>query len=371
MNFTCIISEFNPITQGHQKIISQAREKTCNPIMCIMSGNFVQRGEPAIFDKYTRADLAIKAGADIVIELPTIYALSSATDFAYGAIKTISTIKNVEYLVFGSECGDLQALNYAMLKIKQNSNSKTIKQLLKQGNSYSIALNNALDLNLKSNDILGVEYLKALDKLKSKITPITIKREDNFNNSKTNEKLASASAIRQLLQNNVFEKAKLHSPLLTNINLDSQTNFSEYVNLLDFKLKTENNSLSKINGVKDGIQNFIIDNFDKNSPSLKTKRYPETKINRILANFILDINSALVKKAKHKDSEYIKVLAINKEKKELLKYLPKNKTIISKKDECKLNKIQKQVYQKDLLASKVFSCINKYYTGTEDYTHKL
>lgn len=371
MNFTCIISEFNPITPGHQKIISLAREKTCNPIICIMSGNFVQRGEPAIFDKYTRAELAIKAGADIVIELPTIYALSSATDFAYGAIKTISKIKNAQYLVFGSECGNLQTLISAMLKIKQNSNSKTIKQLLKQGNSYSVALNNALDLNLKSNDILGVEYLKALDKLKSKILPIAIKREDNFNNSEPDENLASASAIRQLLQNNAFEKAKLHSPLLANINIDSQTSFSEYVKLLDFKLKTESKSLSKINGVKDGIQNFIIGNFDKNSPSLRTKRYPETKINRILANFILNINSSLVKKAKRRDSTYIKVLAINKEKKELLKYLPKNKIVISKKDEFKLNKIQKQVYQKDLLASKVFSCINEHYTGTEDYTHKL
>ena len=371
MNFTCIVSEFNPITKGHEKIINFAKEKTANPIMCIMSGNFVQRGEPAILDKYTRAKLAIDAGADIVIELPTIYALSSATDFAFGAIKTISALTNVEYLVFGSECGKLQELQSIKDTINIHSNSKLIKEELKKGTSYANTLTKVLNLNLKSNDILAVEYLNALKSLNSKITPLTLKREDNFNLSVSSNGLASASAIRTLLKEKKIDDAYNLSPLLKKQNIKNITNYQDFNKIVDFKLKTEHQKLKKINGVSEGIENYIIENFNVNKTNIKTKRYPETKINRILCNFVLDIPQSLVRSAKQKNSVYIKVLAINNNKKDLLKHLPKNLVIVSKKDETKLNKIQRQVYEKDILASKVFSCINDGYTGKEDYTNKL
>lgn len=371
MNFTCIISEFNPITKGHEKIINFAKAKTANPIICIMSGNFVQRGEPAILDKYTRAKLAIDAGADIVIELPTIYALSSATDFAFGAIKTISALTNVEYLVFGSECGELQELQSIKETINNHSNSKLIKEELKKGTSYANTLIKVLNLNLKSNDILAVEYLNALKSLNSKITPLTLKREDNFNLSVSSSGLASASAIRTLLKEKKFDDAYNLSPLLKKQNIKNITNYQDFNKIVDFKLKTEHQKLKTINGVSEGIENYIIENFNVNKTNIKTKRYPETKINRILCNFVLDIPQALVRSAKQKNSIYLKVLAINNNKKDLLKHLPKNLVIVSKKDESKLNKIQRRVYEKDILASKVFSCINDDYTGKEDYTNKL
>ena len=111
MKITAIICEYNPLTNGHVKHLELARQQTeADTILCVMSGSFTQRGDASIADKYLRAEQAVVHGADIVVELPTIYAISPADNFAYGAIKTISAFDDVEYVSFGSECGDINKL---------------------------------------------------------------------------------------------------------------------------------------------------------------------------------------------------------------------------------------------------------------------
>lgn len=370
MKFTCIIAEFNPLTFGHIKIINEAK-KLGNPIICIMSGNFVQRGEPAIVDKFTRAKMSIENGVDIVIELPTIYALSSARDFAFGAIKTLNEIGCVENLIFGSECGNLTTLNNLREKINSEECSKIIKDNLKNGLSYSTAVASALDSPIKSNDILAIEYLNALDVTHSKITPITILREDNFNNT-TPCADCSASAVREFIKKGNLKDTQNIFPQLKNLTEKDITNFETFEKLVEYKIKTSSEEeLKNINGVNEGIENFIQQSFFEGKKNLNTKRYPKTKINRILCNAILNIDSNFVKTAKENDSTYFSILAINSSAKNLLAFFPKLKLITSKKDTEKLNELQLEIFNKDILASKIFSCINENYLGNEDFTKKL
>jgi predicted nucleotidyltransferase len=137
MEFSAIIAEYNPLTNGHIHHIKETKEKLGLPIVCIMSGNFVQRGEIAVLNKYTRAKHAILAGADIVIELPTIFSLSSAQDFAYGAIKTLSAIGSVKYLSFGSELGDIEKLKSIANELIELENQKSSNIFSKSGKTYA------------------------------------------------------------------------------------------------------------------------------------------------------------------------------------------------------------------------------------------
>lgn len=371
MKFTCIIAEFNPLTLGHIKIIEEAKKQTQNPIICIMSGNFVQRGEPAITDKYTRAKISIENGVDVVIELPTIYTLSSAKDFAFGAIKTLNSLNCVEYLMFGSESGSIDELNKLRADINTSKTSLKIKENLKNGLSYSLAVSNALNKPLKSNDILAIEYLNALDETNSKIKPLTILREDNFNDFSIN-KDCSASAIRNELKNNNLNFIKSTFPHLNKIENKNITNYALFEKLVEYKIKTTPLSiLTNINGTNEGIENFIQKSYFDNQTKIQTKRYPATKINRILCNALLEIEKSLLSEAKINDSTYFKVLAINNSKKHLLSFFPNSKLVASKKDLEKLNDLQTKIIEKDILASKIFSCINDGFNGIEDFTMKI
>ena len=166
MKFNAIICEFNPFTKGHELIIKHAKTISKAPLICLMSGNFVQRGEPAIIDKYTRATHAIKAGADIVIELPTIYTLSSAPDFAYGAIKTLNSIGCVDKLIFGSECGNIELLKQ---EAEKDINIGQIRENLDSGKSFAYSAVGNSEILSSPNNILAVEYIRAINKTNSKI----------------------------------------------------------------------------------------------------------------------------------------------------------------------------------------------------------
>ena len=238
MNYCAIIAEFNPLTNGHKHIINQAKEKTGLDIICLMSGNFVQRGEPAILDKYQRAISAIKNGASIILELPLIYALSSAEVFATGAIKILKEIPNISHLAFGIETDNTILLeNLAKIKVEKNNQIKElIKKETKNGLNYNKAMIKALkqlsnqDENQinqifnGSNNILALEYLTAIYREKANITPVYIKRTDSGYNSNKTTKIkinnnqtffASASFIRILTNNNKFKKIKKLVPLET------------------------------------------------------------------------------------------------------------------------------------------------------------
>ncbi len=228
MSICAIVTEYNPFHLGHEYQIQQVRKQLdAEAVIVIMSGHFVQRGEPAIFDKWTRTRLALAGGADIVIELPTLFATASAETFAYGAVELIKSLGVVDKLCFGSESGEIGSIrDLAKFLAKEPANYKNaLKSELKKGYSFPkarslaiastypherglfgqthphVSLDESKKLMKGSNNILGIEYVKALDRLKSDIEPYTIKRVGaSYLSDSIKEVLPSATAIRTTLR---------------------------------------------------------------------------------------------------------------------------------------------------------------------------
>lgn len=202
-----IICEYNPFHLGHQKQIDQVRATfgTDAVIVCAMSGNFVQRGMPAVFDKSLRAQAAIDCGADLVLELPTVYALSSAEGFGAGSVKVLSPI--CDYLCFGSESGDAEALLETARALLSPEFSPALRTALESGCSFPVARQQALkqmgcDATLleKPNDILAVEYCKAILAQGSSMKPLPIHREGSYHDTTADAENPSATSLRQLIE---------------------------------------------------------------------------------------------------------------------------------------------------------------------------
>ena len=188
MNVLGIVTEYNPLHNGHIHHLKESLAvSSADAAVCVMSGNFVQRGEPAIVDKWIRAEIALNSGMDLVIELPAVYALSSAELFAFGAIKILDSLGFVSSICFGSETGVLEPLD-AVAEILSNEPEEYkvfLKKFLEKGLSYPAARESALneffgadmaEVVSSSNNILGIEYLKALKRLNSPIRAFTIRR---------------------------------------------------------------------------------------------------------------------------------------------------------------------------------------------------
>lgn len=378
MQFSAIICEFNPLTNGHEYIIKKTKELGL-PLLCIMSGSFVQRGEVAILDKYTRAKHAIMAGADMVIELPTIFALSPAQDFAFGAIKILNDLGCIKNLVFGSENGDIKKLTeLANYLIENEQNSETIKQELKKGKSFSSCVSSSLpkkfeNLLSSSNNVLAVEYIKALIKTNSKISPVTIKRENNYLSSNLSG-LASATAVRQGVYEKNIAKIKNFVPEYVYNDLFSvePERANHFCDMLMFSLR---NSLSEeaqnISEATEGIEYRIIEKAKSNTSfnlfikATTTKRYKVAKIRRIVIKNALKITKDQTEKAKI-NCLYAKLIAVSKESVSLLSNINKEMLITTKKDYQKLNNIQKEVIKKDLEATELSAYVHKT-SGDLDY----
>lgn len=210
MKICAVICEYNPMHPGHVLHLRRSRELTgCDFIVCIMSGNFVQRGEPAALDKYIRAEAALKNGADLVIELPALHALSCAERFAGGGVLTAAGIDGVTHLSFGSECGDIAILNRAAAAIGSEDAqfSGELFKNLSSGKSYIRSRLAALpDDEVRKtlaspNNVLACEYIRALRRTDSKIIPVTILREGMGYNEQDGAGLyPSAAFIRKLLR---------------------------------------------------------------------------------------------------------------------------------------------------------------------------
>lgn len=223
MKITGIIAEYNPFHNGHEYHIREARRLTgADYIIVVMSGNFVQRGEPAIIDKYARTKMALLGGADLVLELPVIYATGSAEYFSSGAVSLLDALGCVDFLCFGSECGDIQVLHTIadILTDEPDDYQKLLKKELQKGYSFPKAREQALcsylcgsmhelcafsqpspsvisDILSTPNNILAIEYLKTLKRLNSSIEPVTVKRAGSgYHDSGLNHRYCSASAIR-------------------------------------------------------------------------------------------------------------------------------------------------------------------------------
>ncbi|MGN0687651.1 MAG: nucleotidyltransferase family protein [Oscillospiraceae bacterium] len=207
MKTAAVICEYNPFHYGHRYQLDKTRELGATHIVAVMSGNFTQRGDAAVFDKYSRARTAIENGADLVLELPTWFSLSSAEGFARGAVGIIEALGCVELLSFGSECGDIAALKEAAGASEYVLHTDEFSERMRQGASFPMALaktvldyytQDVYEVLSSPNNTLGVEYIKALDDIGSAIQPVTIRRDGaDHDSDEEAERFASASLIRK------------------------------------------------------------------------------------------------------------------------------------------------------------------------------
>ncbi len=315
-----IIAEFNPLHNGHQRIIDIAKTIDENLVIA-MSGNITQRGNFASIDKHTRASMAIKSGASIVVEIPPIFVASSAEYYAKGAVLTLQAC-GVEQIIFGSEIGDISQLENLYNLIQSKNVQNSIKQNIKLGNSYSASLLEtfknmgiAIDI-ITPNNILAIEYIKQCKKYGIKYQ--TIKRENNYNDSNINFFYPSATAIRELAQVNNFEAIKNFVPEHALFPKESfLTNNGLYTILREKILNTGEILLHDIYDATEGIENRIF-NFAEKATSLEelidlttTRRYTKQKIQRFLLHILLKITKDNAKYMLN-NIDYYNVLAINK-----------------------------------------------------------
>jgi len=310
-----IIAEFNPFHNGHKYLIDAIREEL-NPdgIVCVMSGDFVQRGYPALTDKWVRARAAVAEGADLVIELPTVYALSSASGFAKGGVSILEGLGCVSDIAFGSESADIDKLK--KISAIDVDNNEQVKAALKEGKSYASALSDALgeDSALEPNDILGVEYLRA----NTKMTAHAIKRKGRGH-------IATASYIRDNLaeiENFVPEDALYEMQAAA---FWDETADQKLFDMLRYALIMKPAyELAEIMGVTEGLENALkkaidgaktVDDIIMNA---KSKRYTYARISRVLMSIALDIGKDVADEAKD-GCKYARVLAMNETGAKILK----------------------------------------------------
>ena len=267
MKILGIVAEYNPFHNGHLYHLQKSLEITnANATIAVMSGNFIQRGEPALLDKFTRADIAIKNGIDLVIELPLYYSVATAEHFAYGAVKLLNEC-NVDYISFGTETNNLDKLKGIanLLSYETSEYSNELKKQLETGISYPEARSNTVSKILgisnnilnKANNILAIEYLKTINQLNSNIEPILIDRVDsNYHDIDSNTNILSATGIREKLKNK--EDIDLYVPEATLKEITSPIfieNFEENIMYSLRKLSLEN--IKELPDVTEGLENRI------------------------------------------------------------------------------------------------------------------
>ena len=387
-----ITAEFNPFHNGHKYLIEQAKKQTnADFCVCIMSGSFTQNGNIAIYDKFNRAKSAIANGVDMVIELPTIYAISSSEFFATGAIKILNSLNIIDTICFGSECGDISILNSIADTIIQNEKDiwNKITKFMKSGNSFAksreLALNDFINISQmlelsKPNNILAIEYIKALKKINSNITPITIKRKENTDNKK--EAFLSATNIREKIYSNDFKNIEDFVPS-NSFNLIRDEKYltnEDLFSLIKYNILLNKENLSNYNGVIEGIENKVLSSisssktYDEFIHNIKSKRYAMSSIKRMLLSILLNITkedfNLLVN-----NIDYANVLAISNNGKKLLPEILNRSNIslltnINDNIISKLNDINKKSLNIDILATNIYSSLLNQQIN-KDYTNRL
>ena len=342
-----IVSEYNPFHNGHlYQVQKSVQELGADGVVAVMSGNFVQRGYPAIFNKWVRAEMAVRGGVNLVIELPTYFATSSAEQFAKGAVELLNATGVIDYLSFGSEYDDLSTLKQIaeLLVTPTRPFQEVLTDALKRGLSFPAAraaaihhalpeLHTKLDMN-QSNVILVIEYLKALINLNSKIEPYLVKRQGNdYHDPSLNSPFVSATAIRkgyfedrdQLFKGNWMPDAVSDIMLNTPFKANRIENYEDII-LYAIRSKTAL-ALSKVRDVNEGLENKILSaaikahDYSSLVDLIKSKRYTMTRINRILSNLLLGIDQEIYTFSEY---PYFRILAFDETGKKIIRKMKKN-----------------------------------------------
>lgn len=314
-----IIAEYNPFHNGHLYHLKKIKEMFPNDtIILVLSGNFTQRGEPSIIDKWKKTEIAIKAGIDLVVELPFIFATQSADIFAYGAITILENLK-VDKLVFGSEIDDIDLLTtIAKAQVDNPLFDQLVKTYMKMGENYPTAISKTVyDLTEKKvntpNDLLGVSYIKTIIKNNYKIKPIAIKRTTDYHKEELKE-ITSATTIRNYLENKkevAIAIPDFEIPYLKEENLHFK---KDYFSLLKYKIITSKD-LSIYQTVNEGIDNLLkkeiitCKTYDELIEKVKSKRYTYNKLNRMFLHILVGLTKEEAKNLK--EIKYIRILGFN------------------------------------------------------------
>ena len=352
MKIVGLIAEYNPFHNGHQYHIEKAREITsADAVIVVMSGNFVQRGTPAIMPKHLRTEAALKGGASVVIELPVCYATGSAEYFAYGAVSIFEKLGCIDSICFGSECGNIEVLQdlAKIIHDEPKQYQESLSLYLRQGDSFPLARQKAMKDFLKSNvadsilgepnNILGIEYLKALYRLDSKIKPYTIQRVgSHYHDDYLQKSYSSASAIRKAMSQTMeLDEFDIENQMPTScaslIKEAYGQRYPIYANdfslLLKYKLLTENKkSLMEYADVSEELANRILNrlndyvSFEQFCELLKTKEMTYARISRALIHILLDIKNEDLS-----EIAYARVLGFRDDDSEVLSELKRHATI--------------------------------------------
>lgn len=404
-----IIAEYNPFHNGHAYHIEKTKEITnCEAIVAVMSGNFVQRGAPALFDKWTRTKMALLNGVDLVLELPTYYATSSAEYFAQGSVGLLDSLGIVDTISFGAKTTDLDTLKRIanILYLEPNNYKDLLQSELKKGVSYPVARGNALktftkkefdpkyisEILLDSNNILGVEYLKALMYNNSPISPnIILRKGEDYNSVNIIDGICSATAIRKMLEEDDIQKLKevipencfdiLNTELLNGKAPMNLRNFEKEIFYILRKSLAQD--LFELADVSEGLENVLkkasneTTEIEKMIDLLKSKRYTRTRIQRILLHALLDITKDEVNNYKY-NPQYIRVLGFTKKGEKLLSqiYNKSNLPIVTSVSKFlkNANETGRRMIEKDILATNIYTLgyqIPGYRKSNLDYTEQI
>lgn len=403
MKITGIIAEYNPFHNGHLYQINQAKKNGADYIIIVMSGNFLQRGTPAILDKWSRTQMALSCGADLVIELPTVFVTASAQYFARGGVSILDKLGCVDTISFGCESDDIsmiQTLSSYLLK-EPYDYKENLQNCLREGNSFPKARELALAECLSPeaaafasspNNILALEYCIALLERHSSMNIFPIKRKGNgYHDTQLDKsKFASATAIREILEKTIDDKNNCPNSFLSNelkdylpesvssILAEKETNYvtqNDFSSLLHYKLLTEgNSSLTKYADITEDLSDKIRKNLrhyrDYNSfcELLKSKELTYSRINRALTHILLNITQEMYDDVKTNDyARYARILGFRKEATPLLSEIGKTTTIplISKLADASklLSDREKKYLEHDIFCSHVYESMVASKTG--------
>lgn len=420
MKVTGIIAEYNPFHKGHAYHIRRTRELTgADYIITVISGDYVQRGMPALMDKYLRCEMALSQGADLVLELPVAYATASAESFAMGAVSLLDKLGVTDFLCFGSECGDLEKLSYLARHLKEESPafSEAIQSELKAGQPYPLARQRAIEIcrqipgalsqpeemtcdEIQSllnepNNILALEYLKSLQRRNSTIKPLTIKRESSgYHDTSADTELVSATAIRSLYQTGELSQlaGTVPSSVLEILEREYQRRFpifaDDFSMCLYYRLlmeKERNVSLSYYQDVSRELGLRIYnelpsyEGYEAFCMHIKTRQYTLTRINRSLLHILLNIKGKDYQfYSMHDFIPYIRVLGFREASGALLSAIKKSCPVplITKMADAdrRLNTCGRKMLSQEVFASNLYRKMqeNKFHLSLpNEYTERI
>ncbi len=395
MNITAIVSEYNPFHNGHLYQLNAAKAQTnCDGVLVVMSGNFVQRGAPAIIDKWERTSLALVNGADLVLELPVIYSVSSAEFFAWGAVSLLNQLHGIHQLCFGSEHGEVAALlKVAEVLLKEPEIYKvSLKENLSSGLSFPKARSNALmtyfenslpkaleDILASSNNILGIEYCKSILKLKSDIIPVTVKRIGNlYNDTFLGKEFASATSIREHLRLNKdvhelinYVPSNVYHYLKDSIDQSKGLVFPEMMYpYIKYRSNSNKYSTFPLPDAKEGLfEKFTNEVMKAHSLeeliiNVKSKRYTYTRITRLLCQYFLGFDNFPTEELRRLPCPYAKILGFNSKGAKMLKVFKESSDIPLY---TKMPRASSPQLELDLMSTGCYSLINPSVGPLEDY----